>query len=97
MRNFEFSLEDSLSIRLAADARQTRPSYVNDQIWELTLKGSDPQAIAIETSYGLRAQRMRIFPGFTLGGGVVLNPEQFVEGPGYFRITHSLNAGPSIN
>ncbi|MCK5645182.1 MAG: hypothetical protein KAH97_00275 [Anaerolineales bacterium] len=81
MSTFELSLEDSLPLRLAADARQTRPSYVDDQIWELTLKGGDPQAMAIETSYGLRAQRMRIYPGFTLGGGVVLNPDQFVEGP----------------
>ena len=81
MREWSLSQQDPLSLRIAADARQTTPNYVDDQIWEISLQGGDPQAIGIETSYGLRAQRMRIFPGFSLEGGVVINPDQFVHAP----------------
>jgi hypothetical protein len=81
MREWSLSPHDPLSLRIAADARQTIPNYVDDQIWEISLQGGDPQAIGIETSYGLRAQRMRIFPGFSLEGGVVINPDQFAQGP----------------
>ena len=81
MREWSLSPQDPLSLRIAADARRTSPNYVDDQIWEISLQGGDPEAIGIETSYGLRAQRMRIFPGFSLEGGVVINPVQFAQGP----------------
>jgi hypothetical protein len=35
----------------------------------------------METSYGLRALGMRIFPGFSIGTGVVSDPEQFHAPP----------------
>ncbi len=81
MRDWRLSKQDPRSLRIAADARQSTPNYVDDQIWELALDGGDPQALAIETSFGLRAQRMRIFPGFSLSGGVVINPDQFFGKP----------------
>jgi len=70
-----------LSLRIAADARMTEPSYVDDQIWELRLAEGAPAALALETSYGLRAHSMRIFPGFRLGQDTLIDPVDFHEPP----------------
>jgi hypothetical protein len=86
MRDWTLTSKDPLSLRIAADARQTTPNYVDDHIWDIELSGGEPQALAIETSYGLRAQRMRIFPGFSLVGGAAINPDQFIQAPIVRRI-----------
>jgi hypothetical protein len=94
MRKWSLRAEDPHSIFLAADARLTKPSYVDDQIWELVLTGGEPAAVAAETTYGRRAQLMRIFTGFGLGQAVITDPNQFYEPPvlrqfypNYARIT----------
>jgi hypothetical protein len=51
--------------------------YTNDQIWELKTGNSDPPAISLETTFGLRARLCRIFPRFILNGKVVNDPNQF--------------------
>ena len=66
---------------LCADARLTEVDYCNDQIWELTFRGGDPPAIALNTSYGLRAQSMRIFPRFTEGDISRSDPARFSSPP----------------
>lgn len=66
-------------ITIAADARISNPEYVNDQIWELTQNGGEPQAIALQTTYGLRAKKMRMFPRFSEGQDSITDPKSFVR------------------
>lgn len=72
---------DPLVLRIAADARVSQPDYCDDQMWELTLAGGDPTAVALNTSYGLRARSMRVFPGFGRGKANVIDPARFQHAP----------------
>jgi hypothetical protein len=78
MREWELTAEAPLSLCIAADARMTVPSYVDDQIWELRLKGG---ALALESNYGRRARSMRIFPGFRLDQDTWIDPLDFHSPP----------------
>ncbi|MEK9164079.1 MAG: hypothetical protein AAB342_01860, partial [Chloroflexota bacterium] len=81
MRDWKLTQADPLALRLAADARFGPTDYADDQIWELALAGGDPPALALRTTYGLRARDMRLFPGFREGETVITDPEQFVSPP----------------
>ncbi len=81
MRTWSIPAGGPLSLRLAADARLTTPSYIDDQIWEVVLAGGDPAAVAVQTTYGLRARSMRIFPSFELAGEMVTDPTHFASLP----------------
>lgn len=85
MRDWQLSQSDPLSLRLAADARFVRTDYANDHIWELQWTGGDPPALALRTSYGLRALNMRLFPSFREGETVVTDPADFVSPPAVCR------------
>ncbi len=77
MRDWTLGPGDPLALTLAADFRLCTPDYVNDQIWELETGGGDPPALALRTTYGLRARAMRIFPRFSLGSQMVTDPAAF--------------------
>jgi hypothetical protein len=79
MRDWFLTADDPYSLFLCADARLCVPTYTDDQIWEVTLPGTDPPAVGIETTYGLRVQGMRIFPSFFTQGSVVSDPRNFAE------------------
>lgn len=64
MSTWNLSAGDPLALTLAADARLTKTDYIDDQIWELNLDGGEPAALALQTTYGLRAHWMRMFPRF---------------------------------
>jgi hypothetical protein len=81
MREWGLTAEAPLSLRIAADARMTVPSYIDDQIWELRLGGGTPSALALETSYGMRARSMRIFPGFRINQDAWIDPLDFHAPP----------------
>ncbi len=81
MRDWYLTQADPYALRLAADARLTPTDYTDDHIWELTLAGGEPPALALRTTYGLRARDMRIFPGFAEGAKVVTDPAEFVFSP----------------
>jgi len=76
MREWSLAPGDPLALGLAADFRLCEPDYANDHIWELEM-GGDPPALALRTTYGLRARSMRIFPSFSLGDRMVSNPASF--------------------
>lgn len=76
-----FTAGDPVSLIIAADARLARTDYTDDQIWELSLSGGEPPALAFETTYGLRAQRLRIFPRFLLNDGQRSDPASFFSPP----------------
>jgi len=77
MRNWNFSPDQRLTLILAADARLCPTDYTNDQIWQLNFGRSDPPAISLETTFGLRARLCRIFPRFIYNGQVVSDPAHF--------------------
>lgn len=81
MRDWKLTQADPLALRLAADVRFGPTDYADDQIWELTLGGGDPAALALRTTYGLRAREMRLFPVFREGDTLVCDPEQFASRP----------------
>lgn len=79
MRNWNFVPNHPITLTLAADARLSPTDYTNDQIWQLDLGHSDPPAIALETTFGLRARLCRIFPRFSLNGQVINDPAHFAH------------------
>ncbi len=81
MREWDLTSADPLSLFLAADARFCSPDYSDDQVWELVLRGGDPPAMAVETTLGLRAVRLRLFPVFAFGGRPLHNPAAFASPP----------------
>ena len=81
MREWSLTAEDPLVLTLAADVRFCTPDYADDQSWELHLAGGDPPALALSTSYGRRARRLRVFPFFWLGGRSVTDPARFASAP----------------
>ena len=81
MRHWNLGLNDPQSLSLVADARLSNLDYTNDQIWELLLGRGDPAAIILQTTYGLRARNMRIFPQFTENHTTVWEPTQFETSP----------------
>jgi hypothetical protein len=84
MRTWTLGPGDPLVLTLAADFRLCAADFVNDQIWELET-GGDPPALAMCTTYGLRARAMRIFPRFSMDGRMVANPVTFPVPP---RLRH---------
>ena len=81
MRDWTLGPGDPLNLTLAADFRLCAPDFANEHIWELELGGGDPSALALCTTYGLRARAMRIFPRFMLGNQTVTAPGDFFFPP----------------
>ncbi len=79
MREWNLAPGDPLALTLAADFRLCTPDYLNDQIWELETGGGAPPALALHTTYGLRARLMRIYPRFSLGTQAVTDPARFFQ------------------
>jgi len=77
MREWKLQSGDPLLLTLASDARLGPTDYANDQIWELTLGGGDPPALALQTTYGLRARALRLFPRFKEADISVNDPAEF--------------------
>src|SRR5258706_6847165 len=94
MRYWHLTQADPLALRLAADARLAPTDSPNDHIWELSLTGGDPPALGLRTTYGLRAQDMRLFHAFAEGDLHVTDPAEFAAPPevraffvNYIRVT----------
>ncbi len=81
MKTWALTANDPGSYTIASDARCIPTSFTNDQIWELTLDGGDPAAVAVQTTYGLRVRNLRIFPRFVEGDTAIINPNDFAKAP----------------
>lgn len=77
---------DPLTFTLAADTRFNRPDFTDDQIWELRLQGGEPPAVVLQTTYGLRAYWMRIFPRFICKDKTYCDPAQFHVPPSLTKL-----------
>ncbi len=70
-----------IDLFLAADAMQGNVDPCNDQVWRLTSEGGEPTALALATSYGLRAYGMRLFPRFHMNSESITNPNAYHQYP----------------
>jgi hypothetical protein len=88
---------EPLYLTLAADARLNSTDYFDDHIWELRIGGGDPSAVALHTTFGLRARSLRLFPIFDEEDQTVSAPENFARPPvllQYYPNYLSLNFSP---
>lgn len=81
MKTWNLTTGDPLCLTLSADARLCAPNYSDDQTWELSLEGEEPPALTLQTTYGLRAGWMRLFPRFIRAGKVIMDPAGFALPP----------------
>lgn len=86
MREWTFRPGDTLpNLVAAADARRCEARYTDDQSWELVLGRGEPPCLALQTTFGLRARSLRIFPRFGLGDSLIHDPADFL-GPVIVRL-----------
>ncbi len=81
MSKWQLTSQDPGNFIIATDQRCGNTNYTNDHIWELNLSGGDPPAIAIQTTFGLRARNYRIFPRFLEGDTAITDPANFTVSP----------------
>ena len=86
MQTWNLDLHDPLQLTLAADARLSHPDYTHDTIWELQLSSGEPHALALYTTYGLRARSMRLFPLFYRENRPLSDPAAFRQPPQFTRL-----------
>lgn len=94
MHDLNFTPDHQISLTLSADARLSPTDYINDQIWELAFGNSEPPALSLQTTFGLRARTCRIFPRFIFDGQVINDPAHFYHPitihqyyPNYIRLS----------
>ena len=66
---------------LAADHDLSKIDPVNDQIWQVSTGTGEPPALALESTYGLRAFNMRVFPRFQHNRISITDPNTYFEFP----------------
>jgi len=86
MRTWNLGLTDPYQLVLAADCRFNENQYTNDHIYELRLGDGEPTALALFTTFGLRARSMRLFPRFIQGEKTLTNPFDFKHQPKVTRL-----------
>jgi hypothetical protein len=69
------------TLQLAADARLCQPDYANDIIWELVPSGGEPVSLLLQSTLGLRARSMRLFPRFTCNNSSLIDPATYDAQP----------------
>ncbi len=86
MREWNLSDRPALQLTIAADGMLTGLDYANDHIWELDLSAGDPPALALQTSFGLRARSLQLFPQFQSGDSTLSDPLLFFQPPVITRL-----------
>ncbi len=86
MRTWNLGRGDPLQLTLAADSRLSRLSFTNDTIWKLELAGGEPPALALYTTFGMRARAMHLFPAFITHNRTLTNPSAFSRPPVLTRL-----------
>lgn len=97
MREWNLTHADGLAPLIAADARDGRTVYHDDQIWRLRLGAPDEPAIACETRYGGRLGLARLVPLWRIGQRQVYETQGYhappvikTVTPNYVRLTAGL-------
>src|SRR5512133_2085712 len=66
---------------IAADQRCSTVTPEDDQIWQLETSKGEPPGLAFQTTYGLRAYGIRVFPRFSIKKVPVSDPRSFSAKP----------------
>lgn len=80
MRDWQLKPGDPLYLTFAADACLGATSFVDDHIWEFSIRGGDPPGMVFTTSFGLRARSFKILPRFSEKDETVSDPSDFLQG-----------------
>ncbi len=96
MRDWQLGSGSPLALRLSADVRTGPTNYADDQIWELVMA----PALALQTQYGGRTERVRIAPIWEVGTRRIAEVQGYAKRPvvrafvpNYLRVT----ASPVLN
>ena len=81
MREWNIKPGDKLSVTLAADARLGPTDYCNDQIWELVFGEGALPGLTVQSTLGLRARSLRLFPRFWEKEQEITDPDAFSSSP----------------
>lgn len=81
MREWQLSQNQPLSLLIGADQRLARQGTAENHLWELVLNGGEPAAMALQTTYGLRARLMRVFPTFFENGKLMTDAQHCHQKP----------------
>lgn len=77
MRWPSFTSAGPQSFFLVSDGSFSPFHAENDQVWELDLQGTETFPFILETTYGLRARSMRLFPNIIMDNKSFDNPKEF--------------------
>ncbi|MBN1231040.1 MAG: hypothetical protein JXA19_04170 [Anaerolineales bacterium] len=66
---------------LSADLRFCQINPENDQVWSLIVRQEEKPQLLLETTFGLRAKSMHIFPEFKIYRGVSTENSGFIKPP----------------
>lgn len=75
------SFEKGLKQIIAVDQRFSTITPEDDQVWELETSRGEPPGLTFQTTYGLRAYGIRVFPRFSLRKIPVFDPRSFASRP----------------
>ncbi len=81
MRDWNLGPTDPLALAISADFRLEETNIQDDQTWELEMGDGEPPALALYTTFGLRARSMRVFPRFLVGKQALCAPSDFATPP----------------
>jgi len=68
LRRWTLSTDSPTSCLIAADARLSRTSFTDDQVWDVRLGAGDQPAVTLHTRYGGRAGLVSLVPIWTIEG-----------------------------
>lgn len=100
MRRQQLDPDKPLDYVIAADARDSRTDYCDDQAWRVTLGARNEPALAFQTQFGGRADLVSLEPGLRVGDQAFQQHWAYARGP---VITHfapnliQLEASPSVD
>jgi hypothetical protein len=86
MRDWNLTKNDPLELTICSDARLVPTNYTNDQVWQLVCGQGEPPALALQTTFGLRARSFRLFPRFSLNDHIIADPNDFHAPPVFCKL-----------
>jgi len=81
MREWDLGVGDPHELTLAADSRLCKPDYTDDQIWEIKVGVGRQPALTLQTTFGLRAVSMQIYPSFSINGKKITEANDYHQTP----------------
>jgi len=81
MSDWNLPLDKLSALTLAADVRFGECDYLDDHIWELTVKKGERPALLLHTTFGLRARSLSLFPRWVEAEKPVEAPSTFAAPP----------------